>query len=77
SITGGLRGGKVIVEERLDGTRKIRFRGRYLRVHEIAAQARPGRKRRRRAAKDHPWRQPFQTSRTFLLCGKEDISTLR
>ncbi|MBL7133252.1 MAG: hypothetical protein ISS78_04080 [Phycisphaerae bacterium] len=99
SITGGLRGGKVIVEERLDGTHKIRFRGRYLRWHEIpaavppAAQARPGRKRRRRAAtpasvpsasaaprrpaKDHPWRQPFQTNRTFLLCGKEGSSTLR
>jgi hypothetical protein len=26
---------------------------------------------------DYPWRQPFQKKRTFLLCGKEDISTLR
>jgi len=26
----GLRGGKVIVEERLDGTRHLRFRGKYL-----------------------------------------------
>ena len=108
SITGGLRGGKVIVEERLDGTHKIRFRNRYLRMHEIAAPTPPAdaaaqattpgatgsrRKRRRRAAapasvpsasasprrpaKDHPWRQPFKTNRTFLLCGKEDISTLR
>jgi len=36
SITGGLRGGKVVVEERLDGTLKLRFRDRYLRWHAIA-----------------------------------------
>jgi hypothetical protein len=39
SVTGGLRGGKVVVEERLDGSRKLRFRGRYLRFHEVPAQA--------------------------------------
>jgi len=96
SITGGLRGGRVIVEERLDGSLRLRFRGRYLRWHEVAAAAPnpPTRQRRRgagastpppvapapaprRPAADHPWRQPFQKKRTFLLCGKEDISTLR
>jgi hypothetical protein len=32
----GLRGGRVILEERLDGTLAMRFRGRYLKFHEIA-----------------------------------------
>jgi transposase len=99
SITGGLRGGKVIVEERLDGSWRLRYRDRYLRFHEIpalappAAETRPAGTRRRRGVApasvpsasatprrpkaDHPWRQPFQKKRTFLLCGKEDISTLR
>ncbi|MGB2976059.1 MAG: ISNCY family transposase [Phycisphaerae bacterium] len=96
SIAGGLRGSKVIVEERLDGSMRLRFRGRYLRWHEVASAAPnpPTRQRRRgagastpppvapapaprRPAADHPWRQPFQKKRTFLLCGKEDISTLR
>jgi len=96
SIAGGLRGSKVIVEERLDGSMRLRFRGRYLRWHEVASATPnpPTRQRRRgagastpppvapapaprRPAADHPWRQPFQKKRTFLLCGKEDISTLR
>jgi hypothetical protein len=96
SITGGLRGGQVLVEERMDGSMRLRFRGRYLRWHEVASAATnpPTRQRQRRAgasapppvapapaprrpAADHPWRQPFQKKRTFLLCGKEDISTLR
>jgi hypothetical protein len=99
SITGGLRGGKVIVEERLDGSVRLRFRDRYLRCHELpvvappVAEARPAGTRRRRGVApasvpsapatprrpkaDHPWREPFQKKRTFLLCGKEDISTLR
>jgi len=107
SVTGGLRGGKVVVEERLDGSLRLRFRNRYLRFHEVPT-ARPaagvsaaaaGRRRgaapcelrrdsaaaapRRPAAEpwrppaDHPWRQPFKKKRTFLLCGKADISTLR
>jgi transposase-like protein len=33
----GLRGGQVIVEERRDGTRAIRFREQYLKYHEIEA----------------------------------------
>ncbi len=35
SITGGLRGGKVTVEERLDGSMRLRWQGRYLRVHRV------------------------------------------
>ena len=35
SITGGLRGGKVTVEERLDGSVKLRWQGRYLRYHRV------------------------------------------
>ena len=35
SITGGLRGGRVILEARLDGATRLRFRGRYLRFHEV------------------------------------------
>ena len=105
SITGGLRGGKVIVEERLDRSLRLRFRGRYLRWHEVTAagpNAASTRRRGRRGAAapelrggspassprrpaaepwrppaDHPWRQPFLKKRTFLSCGKPDISTLR
>jgi hypothetical protein len=96
SITGGLRGGKVIVEERPDGSRRLRFRDRYLRFREVAsAVPRPQACDRRRGAgvsapppvapppaprrpaADHPWRQPFKKKRSFLLCTKEDISTLR
>lgn len=54
SVRAGLRGGRVIVEERLNGTRKLRFRGQYLRYHAIGAPApatpRAKRKRRRAAA---------------------------
>jgi hypothetical protein len=38
----GLRGGKVIVEERLDGSIKIRFGGKYPRHKEIARGVSPG-----------------------------------
>jgi transposase len=38
----GLRGGKVIVEERLDGSMKIRFEGRYPAHQEISGASRPG-----------------------------------
>lgn len=93
SITGGLRGSKVIVEERSDGALRLRFRGRYLRFHEVplakaTPQPRPGvgasgpppgppAPTPYRPRDDHPWRRPFKKKRTFLLCGKEDISTLR
>ena len=36
----GLRGGQVIVEQRLDGTLAIRFQGKYLEYHEIDAAGR-------------------------------------
>jgi transposase len=38
----GLRGGWVIVEQRLDGTRHIRFRGTYLKWAQIGSASRPG-----------------------------------
>ena len=90
SITGGLRGGRVIVEERLDGTLRLRFRGRYLRFHEVPpAQAprppRPGvgasgpppgppAPTPYRPREDHPWRRPFKKKRTFLLCVDKHVS---
>jgi hypothetical protein len=33
----GERGGKVVIELRLDGTMALRFRGRYLKFHEVGA----------------------------------------
>jgi transposase len=38
----GLRGGRVVVELRLDGTMALRFGGRYLRYAEVAAGPSPG-----------------------------------
>ena len=38
----GLRGGWVIVEQRLDGTRHIRFKGKYLKYEHIGSASRPG-----------------------------------
>ena len=38
----GERGGRVVIEERLDGTMAIRFRGRYLKYREIPTSPRPG-----------------------------------
>lgn len=37
----GMRGGRVIMEVRLDGTLAIRFRGKYLKYHEIATEGTP------------------------------------
>jgi len=34
SVTTGLRGGRVIIEKRLDGSLRLRFRDRYLRWHQ-------------------------------------------
>jgi len=96
SLGGGLRRSKVIVERRLDGTIKLRWRGRYLKAHRIVAKASAAAADSRAAAAvglrppacaaqpphqgrkpspDHPWRKPW--NRTFLLCRKPDISTLR
>jgi hypothetical protein len=33
----GERGGKVVIEQRLDGTLALRFRGHYLHFHEVGA----------------------------------------
>jgi hypothetical protein len=96
SIGGGLRRSKVIVEERLDGSMRLRFQGRYLRFQEVPSAKTPPTPRSPqlgvgasgpppgppaptpyRPREDHPWRRPFKKKRTFLLCGKEDISTLR
>jgi transposase len=38
----GERGGKVVIELRLDGSMAIRFRGNYLKHHEIPAEAKNG-----------------------------------
>ena len=38
----GLRAGWVIVEQRLDGTRHIRFKGKYLKYEQIGSASRPG-----------------------------------
>lgn len=37
SLGGGLRRSRVLVEQRLDGSVKLRFRGRYLKAHRIEA----------------------------------------
>ena len=41
SIRGGLRGSKVLVEERIDGSMKLRWKGRYLRFHALPESAAP------------------------------------
>jgi hypothetical protein len=38
----GLRGGRVVIELRLDGTMALRFGSRYLKYAEVAAGCRPG-----------------------------------
>lgn len=37
----GERGGKVVIEQRLDGTMALRFRGHYLQFHEVGAAPSP------------------------------------
>lgn len=38
----GLRGGQVMIEQRLDGSMQIRYEGRYLKYKQISGKARPG-----------------------------------
>lgn len=72
SIAPGLRRSRVTIEERLDGTRKIRWRGRYLRwgvlpEHAPAPSKRPTQPtsapqdktspRSHKPAPNHPWKQ--------------------
>lgn len=87
----GLRKSLVLVEQRLDGTSWVRYRGRHLPLQPLSsplAASPSGLRPPGLAAKplrlpppkpkpgpDHPWRKPF--SRTLLLGGKADISTLR
>jgi hypothetical protein len=88
-LTAGLRGAKVTLEQRLDGSLKMRWRDRYLKFDLIEpplpttqkqAKDALGLRPRSSPAKykpgpDHPWRHPH--NRTFLSGTKQDISTLR
>jgi transposase len=70
SVVAGLRGGKVIVERRLDGSIHVRFRDDYLTVSELppaqpkASQPQQRKPRREPTvvipADDHPWRQDYR-----------------
>jgi len=87
----GLRGARVEIEQRLDGSHWLRFRNRYLPLVACPPTPRsaspsglrpPGLAERKGKLKpkyipppDHPWRRPWK--RTLLLCQKPDISTLR
>jgi len=93
AVRAGLRGARVEVERRLDGSHWLRFRGGYLPLLACPAALptlltpfglRPSGVSNKPKAKpkakyipppDHPWRKPWK--RTFLLCRKPDISTLR
>jgi hypothetical protein len=73
-VYAGERGGRVVIERRLDGTLWMRFRGHYLNYREAAAgiepepeptpaAARPAAAPQsgpRRPARNHPWRTPFK-----------------
>ena len=83
----GLRGARVAVERRLDGSLWVRFRDRYLSLHPCPTApglpaspsglrppglaAKPKRKPKYIPPPTHPWK------RTLLLRRKEDIPTLR
>jgi len=88
-IIAGLRGSKVIMEQRLDGSLRMRWRTRYLKFEPIERPHKTTKKKagdalglrpktsptKHKPGPDHPWRQPH--TRTFLFGRKEDISTLR
>ena len=75
SLVPGLRGGKVIVEQRLDGTVCVRFRGRYLTATALPPQPQPPARQRPSAPKahreptvvipaaHHPWRRDYRKLR--------------
>lgn len=91
SVRAGLRGAKVEVERRLDGSHWLHFGKQYLPLQPCPAPPRsaspsglrpPGLAERKSQPKPkyhppatHPWRKPWK--RTFLNCEKPDISTLR
>ncbi len=86
-VRAGLRGARIEVEQRLDGTRWARFRGAYLSLRPCPGASglstspsglrppglvdKPRAKSKYIPPPDHPWR------RTFLNGQKPDISTLR
>jgi transposase len=87
-IAGGLRGTRVVVEERLDGSLRLRWRDRYLRHRRIlGATPAPlreggpslGLRPRSGPPSRKPWVPPpdHPWKRTFLLCAKKDSSTVR
>src|SRR5207302_4630957 len=72
-VYAGERGGRVVIERRLDGTLWMRFRGHYLNYREAAAGTEPERAPApvagpsatrssgpHRPAENHPWRTPFK-----------------
>ena len=69
SIATGLRGGKVTIEQRLDGSLHVRFRDRYLSISELppsapkATERNPDQQEREptctKPAADHPWRKGY------------------
>jgi hypothetical protein len=72
-VYAGERGGRVVIERRLDGTLWVRFRGHYLNYREAAAGVEPDREPApvarpatvprsgpSRPAENHPWRTPFK-----------------
>jgi len=93
AVCAGLRGARLEIERRLDGTHWLRFRGSYLPLVACPAalpsptavslrltgrskpKPEPQAKHKYIPPPDHPWRKPWK--RTFLLCRKPDISTLR
>ncbi len=70
SVASGLRGGKVAVERRLDGSIHVRFRDHYLTVTQLPPQQPKASQRKRPKARkepttvipaaDHPWRQDYR-----------------
>lgn len=77
SVVGGLRGAKVLVEQRLDGQVRARFRGRYLQLTALPAapaptpprppksSAPPAPRATPRPGPDHPWRRSYKTMVAF------------
>jgi Helix-turn-helix domain len=72
-VYAGERGGRVVIERRLDGTLWMRFRGHYLNYREASAGIEPERgpvpaagpsaarpSGPPRPAENHPWRKPFK-----------------
>ncbi len=90
AVRRGLRGSKVVVEKRLDGGLRLRWRGKYLRYRRVTEE--DGKKQCRKAPTPVGLRPPSVGAcaksripapdhpwrkRTILSCRKPDISTLR